>query len=61
MIPLIAGDGLCDPEVVEIVVKEGPERIKEIIDYGTNFDKTNEGYLRPGKRRWTLRIPGAAL
>src|SRR6201746_274677 len=40
---LIAGDGLCDPEVVEIVVKEGPERIREIIDYGTNFDKTNEG------------------
>ncbi|MBD1385345.1 L-aspartate oxidase [Mucilaginibacter rigui] len=40
---LIAGDGLCDPVVVEAVVKEGPERIREIIDYGTNFDKTNEG------------------
>jgi len=40
---LIAGDGLCDKEVVEAVVKEGPERIREIIDYGTNFDKTNDG------------------
>ena len=40
---LDAGDGLCDEEVVEIVVKEGPDRINEIIDYGTNFDKTNEG------------------
>jgi len=40
---LIAGDDLCDPKTVEIVVKEGPERIREIIDYGTNFDKTNEG------------------
>jgi L-aspartate oxidase len=40
---LIAGDGLCDQETVEIVVEEGPERIREIIDYGTNFDKTNEG------------------
>jgi len=40
---LIAGDGLCDEEVVRIVVEEGPERINEIIDYGTNFDKTNEG------------------
>jgi len=40
---LIAGDGLCDKEVVEIVVKEGPDRINEIIDYGTSFDKTNEG------------------
>ena len=40
---LIAGDGLCDKEVVEAVVKEGPERINEIIGYGTNFDRTNEG------------------
>lgn len=40
---LIAGDGLCDKEVVEIVVKEGPERIQEIIDYGTNFDTTKQG------------------
>src|SRR3569833_2954249 len=40
---LIAGDDLCDKGTVEIVIKEGPERIREIIDYGTNFDKTNEG------------------
>lgn len=40
---LVAGDDLCNRKVVEIVVKEGPERIREIIDYGTNFDKTNEG------------------
>src|ERR1700744_5746573 len=40
---LIAGDGLCDPITVEVVVTEGPARIREIIDYGTNFDKTNEG------------------
>lgn len=40
---LIAGDGLCDREAVEIVVREGPERIQEIIDYGTNFDKTRKG------------------
>ena len=40
---LIAGDGLCDRAVVEAVVKEGPERIQEIIDYGTNFDTTNPG------------------
>jgi L-aspartate oxidase len=40
---LIAGDGLCKPEIVEIVVKEGPERIKEIIEYGAQFDKTDDG------------------
>ncbi len=40
---LIAGDGLCDKKTVELVVKEGPERIKEIVDYGTQFDKNTEG------------------
>ncbi len=46
---LIAGDGLCDPEVVEIVVKEGPERIREIIEWGAQFDKTETGEFSLGK------------
>ncbi|AFD08849.1 L-aspartate oxidase [Solitalea canadensis] len=41
---LIAGDGLCDKSIVEIVVKEGPDRINEIIEYGTNFDKDRSGH-----------------
>lgn len=40
---LIAGDGLCDPVVVEHVVREGPDRIAELISYGTNFDKEASG------------------
>ena len=40
---LIAGDGLCDKYIVEIVVTEGPARIDEIIKYGTSFDKTQYG------------------
>ena len=36
---LDAGDGLCKKEVVEFVVKEGPERVKEIIEWGARFDK----------------------
>lgn len=40
---LVAGDGLCDVKIVENVVKEGPMRIQEIIDYGTHFDKTAKG------------------
>src|SRR4030095_10282002 len=36
---LIAGDGLCNEHVVEIVVKEGPERVNEIIEWGAKFDK----------------------
>ncbi|UBM60649.1 L-aspartate oxidase [Marinilongibacter aquaticus] len=40
---LIAGDGLCDREIVEIVVKEGPDRIRELIQYGAQFDKSDSG------------------
>lgn len=46
---LIAGDGLCDPHIVEIVVKEGPERIREIIDWGAQFDKTETGEFALGR------------
>lgn len=46
---LIAGDGLCKRDIVEIVVKEGPERVREIINWGADFDKTNEGEYALGK------------
>jgi L-aspartate oxidase len=45
---LISGDGLCDPAIVEIVVKEGPERVQEIIEWGANFDKDAEGDFKLG-------------
>ncbi len=35
---LEAGAGLCDRKAVEVLVKEGPERVKELIELGTNFD-----------------------
>ena len=46
---LIAGDGLCKRDIVEIVVKEGPERVKEIINWGADFDKNKEGEYSLGK------------
>src|SRR5688572_21699152 len=46
---LIAGDGLCNPQIVEIVVREGVERINEIIKWGAQFDKDNEGDYALGK------------
>src|SRR5678816_1058585 len=46
---LIAGDGLCNEKVVEIVVKEGPERVSEIIEWGARFDKENDGDYKRGK------------
>ncbi len=41
---LDAGDGLCDPDIVEIVIKEGPARVQELIDWGTKFDKHDGKY-----------------
>jgi L-aspartate oxidase len=46
---LIAGDGLCNIAAVEIVVKEGPQRIKELIEWGANFDKDKAGDYKLGK------------
>ncbi len=39
---------LCDPGIVEIVVKEGPARVQELIDLGTQFDKDPEGDYKLG-------------
>jgi len=46
---LIAGDGLCDEEIVEIVVKEGALRVNEIIEWGAQFDKEKDGDYSLGK------------
>jgi L-aspartate oxidase len=46
---LIAGDGLCDRRIVEMVVKEGPERVREVIDWGAKFDKNEEGEYDLGR------------
>ncbi|REK11398.1 MAG: L-aspartate oxidase [Planctomycetota bacterium] len=40
---LTAGGELCDPEVVEMVVHEAPERITELIEWGTRFDQVPGG------------------
>lgn len=36
---LAAGDGLCDPEAVKTLVTEGTKYIKQLIDWGTEFDR----------------------
>ena len=33
------GAGLCDHEAVAMVIKEGPERVLELLGWGANFDK----------------------
>lgn len=46
---LIAGDGLCEERIVEIVVKEGVDRINELIQWGARFDKNSVGDYKLGK------------
>jgi L-aspartate oxidase len=46
---LIAGDGLCDESVVRMVVESGPERIRELMEYGARFDRNEDGTLMLGK------------
>ncbi len=46
---LDAGDGLCRKDIVEIVIKEGRERVDELIQWGTRFDKDKSGKYKLGK------------
>src|SRR5580765_1042336 len=36
---LAAGDGLCNPESVALLVEEGPRYITQLIEWGTEFDR----------------------
>ncbi len=40
---LIAGDHICNEEVVKMVVKEAPAQVQELIQWGTKFDKSSSG------------------
>ena len=40
---MIAGDWLSDPEAVRKVVTEAPAQIRELIDWGVEFDKKADG------------------
>lgn len=40
---LIAGGGVCNEEVVRMVVHEAPARIKDLINMGVSFDKKEDG------------------
>lgn len=42
---LLAGDLVNDPEIVEMVVKEAPQRLAELIKWGAAFDRDKSGNL----------------
>lgn len=46
---LIAGDELCNTEIVRITITESSERIRELIEWGAKFDKTDSGRFELGR------------
>ena len=46
---MIAGANLCDLEVVNMVVREGPRRVEELTRWGTQFDEKSDGELLLGR------------
>ncbi|MGH9475379.1 MAG: L-aspartate oxidase [Terriglobales bacterium] len=36
---LAAGDGLCEPEVVKVLVEQGPAAIEQLLAWGAQFDR----------------------
>lgn len=46
---LEAGDGLCDPEVVRDILRDGPSRIQDLVDLGVSFSSLDDGRISLGK------------
>ena len=46
---LEAGDGLCDPEVVREILRDGPARIQDLVDLGVSFSSLEDGRISLGK------------
>jgi L-aspartate oxidase len=42
---LVAGVGLCDEAAVRALVTEGPQRVRELVELGANFDLTPSGAI----------------
>ena len=46
---LVAGGALCEREIVEHIVRRGPDEVKKIISYGTKFDLDDKGDILLGR------------
>ena len=46
---MAAGDGLCVAEAVEVLVREGPRYVRELIDWGAAFDRDADGQPALGR------------
>jgi len=45
---LVAGGTLCDQQVVDMVIREAPKRIQELVEWGTHFDE-QAGHILLGR------------
>lgn len=46
---LRVGDGLCDERVVREVVREGPDRVRELVQLGVEFSRGEDGSFHLGR------------
>lgn len=45
---MAAGHGLCDPRAVDILTREGAERVREFAAAGVHFDRDAHGHMLRG-------------
>src|ERR1700744_4589512 len=46
---MVAGAGLCDAAVVDLVAQEAPGRIEDLLKFGAPFDRNADGSLAVGR------------
>lgn len=46
---MVAGDELSDRKIVELTIRESTARVMELVEWGVDFDKTEEGKFALGK------------
>ncbi len=46
---LVAGAGLCDADAVDVVIRQGPKLVKELIGWGLRLDRNVRGELELGR------------
>lgn len=46
---MVAGAGLCDPAIVDLVAREAPSRIEDLLALGAPFDRKADGSLALGR------------
>jgi L-aspartate oxidase len=46
---MAAGDGLCDPDAVRVLVEDGPRYVQQLVEWGARFDRDEHGHLALGR------------